>query len=115
MIQLLVVSVVFIFCIGCDIKEIAPESGIVAHVGEHAITAREFKLNYEFGFAHLKNSPDKKFSYLGYMINETLLSIEGYRLGLDKTERVQRLEQTLLEELLVEEVCKYLCLYFLIL
>ena len=104
LIQLLVVSVVFIFCIGCDIKEIAPESGIVAHVGEHAITAREFKLNYEFGFAHLKNSPDKKFSYLGYMINETLLSIEGYRLGLDKTERVQRLEQTLLEELLVEEL-----------
>ena len=106
MIQLLVVSVVFIFCIGCDIKEIAPESGIVAHVGEHAITAREFKLNYEFGFAHLKNSPDKKFSYLGYMINETLLSIEGYRLGLDKTERVQRLEQTLLEELLVEELLR---------
>ena len=72
LIQLLVVSVVFIFCIGCDIKEIAPESGIVAHVGEHAITAHEFKLYYEFGFAHLKNSPDKKFSYLEYMIKQEI-------------------------------------------
>lgn len=104
--SLLIVIVFFIFCIGCDKKEIAPESGIVARVGNHDITAREFQLNYEFGFAHLKESPDKKASYLKYMINETLLSIEGYRLGLDKTDLVQNLEQSLLEELLVEELVK---------
>ena len=38
------------------------------------------------------------------MINEALLSQEGYRLGLDESERVKNQEAQLLEELLVEEL-----------
>ncbi|MCH7681012.1 hypothetical protein IID10_16880 [candidate division KSB1 bacterium] len=91
---------------GCNRKQIDSEPDIVARIGERTITAREFQLNYEFGFAHLKKTPDKKLSYLECMINETLLSMEGYRLGLDKTERVQGLEARLLEELLVEELLR---------
>ncbi len=91
---------------GCDRKQIDSEPDIVAQVGERTITAREFQLNYEFGFSHLKKTPDRKLSYLECMINETLLSIEGYRLGLDKTERVQKLKARLLEELLVEELLR---------
>ena len=102
--KVLAVLFVFVLCIDCGKKDILPKYGIVAHVGDYAITARDFRLNYEFGFAQLKNSPNKKASYLEYMINETLLSIEGYRLGLDKTDRVQKLEKALLENLLVEEL-----------
>ena len=102
--KVLVVLFVIMLCIDCGKKDILPKYGIVAHVGDYAITARDFRLNYEFGFAQLKNSPNKKASYLEYMINETLLSIEGYRLGLDKTDRVQKLEKALLENLLVEEL-----------
>ena len=97
---------VFQVCMGCNRKQIDSEPDIVARIGERTITAREFQLNYEFGFAHLKKTPDKKLSYLECMINETLLSMEGYRLGLDKTERVQGLEARLLEELLVEELLR---------
>ncbi len=101
---LLGLVLVFQVCVGCNRKQIDSKPDIVAQVGERTITAREFRLNYEFGFAHLKKAPDRKLSYLKYMIDETLLSTEGYRLGLDKTARVQNLEARLLEELLVEEL-----------
>ncbi|MCZ6819634.1 MAG: peptidylprolyl isomerase [Calditrichaeota bacterium] len=97
---------VFQVCLGCNRKQTDSEPDIVAQVGARTITAQEFRLNYEFGFAHLKKTPDKKLSYLECMINETLLSMEGYRLGLDKTERVQDLEARLLQELLVEELLR---------
>lgn len=80
------------------------EQTIVARVGEKTITVNDFKYNYEFGLPHLKQSPDRKRSYLEFIIKEQMLSLEGYRLGLDESERVQRLEDDLLEELLVEEL-----------
>ena len=97
---------VFQVCMGCNRKQIDSKPDIVAQVGDRTITAREFQLNYEFGFSQLKKTPDRKLSYLECMINEALLSMEGYRLGLDKTERVQDLEARLLEELLVEELLR---------
>jgi hypothetical protein len=77
---------------------------VVAIVGQKKITVKEFRLNYEFGFSHLKKGPDRKRSYLDYMIKESLLSQEGFKLGLDKSERVKKLENDLLDELLVEEL-----------
>jgi len=103
---LMIVVLVLIAFVSCSKKENELKSNIVAQVGEHTISVPEFLLNYEFGIANLKKNPDKKLSYLGYMINEKILSLEGYRLGLDKTERVQILEKRLLEELLVEEIFK---------
>ncbi len=102
--RLFALAFIFHLSTGCNEKQIVAEPDFVAQVGERTITAREFQLNYEFGFAHLKKTPNRKLSYLGCMINETLLSMEGYRLGLDKTERVQDLEARLLQELLVEEL-----------
>ena len=101
--RLFVVVFISFLSTGCNEKQISAEPEIVARVGERTITAREFQLNYEFGFSSLKKTPNRKLSYLESMINELMLSLEGYRLGLDKTERVQKLEADLLQELLIEE------------
>ncbi len=87
-------------------KKIDPEEIVVARVGKEKITVSDFRRNYEFGFAFLKKDPDRKRSYLDYMIKEKVLSLDGYRLGLDKSERVQKNEKDLLNELLVEEFFK---------
>lgn len=80
------------------------ESLVLAQVGNQKITVHDFRLNYEFGFPHLKKAPDRKRSYLNYMIKEKILSLAGYQMGLDKNERVQKLEKELLNELLIEEL-----------
>ena len=102
--KILVIICVAIFINGCNKKENNFEADIVAHIGEHRLTVKEFQINYEFGFAHLKKGKNRKLSYLENMISEKLLALEGYRLNLDETERVQNLEKQLLEELLVEEL-----------
>jgi len=98
---LLLSTVLFI---GCHHKKPDPEEVVVAKIGDEIITARDFRRNYEFGFAHLKREPDRKRSYLDYMIKEKVLSLEGYKLCLDKSPRVKKLENQLLKELLVEEL-----------
>ncbi len=80
------------------------EQVVVAQIGDKIITVDEFRYNYEFGFPHLKKGPDGKRSFLEYMIKEEILAHEGYRLGLDKSERIKKLEKELLDELLVEEL-----------
>ncbi|MCH9028525.1 MAG: peptidyl-prolyl cis-trans isomerase [Bacteroidetes bacterium] len=94
----------FLISSACSRNESESDPDIVAYVGDRKISARDFQLNYEFGFAHLKKTNDRKYSYLKYMINEALISQEGYRLGLDESERVKNQEAKLLEELLVEEL-----------
>lgn len=81
---------------------IPSDEAVVAKVGDQAITAKEFRNNYEAGFAHLKTGNDPKETYLNYMINEKLLAFEGYQLGLDETAYVEKNEQRLLNELKVE-------------
>jgi len=98
------VAFIFVLATGCNEYQIGAGEDIVAQVGGRTITVREFQLNYEFGFSTLKKAPDRKLSYLESMIDELLLSLEGYRLGLDQTERVQNLEAQLLQELLIEEL-----------
>jgi len=99
----IVFFILFLISYACSRNESETDPDIVAYVGETEISARDFQLNYEFGFAHLKKTNDRKYSYLKYMINEALLFQEGYRLGLDELERVKNQEAQLLEELLVEE------------
>ncbi len=103
--QLFALTLIFLST-GCNEKQIGARPDIVAQVGERTITAREFQLNYEFGFSSLKKAPDRKLSYLESMIDELILSVEGYRLGLDKTDRVQNLEARMLKELLGEELLR---------
>lgn len=82
------------------------EQAVVARVGNSVITVSDFRRNYEFGLPNLKTGPDRKLSYLNYMIKERILALEGEKLGLDKSPRVKRLEKDLLDELLVEELFK---------
>ncbi|MBC8184882.1 peptidyl-prolyl cis-trans isomerase [candidate division KSB1 bacterium] len=93
----------FIFNFSCS-KKIDPEDVVVARVGNDVITVGEFRRNYEFGLPHLKKGSDWKASYLDFMIKEKILSLEGYKLNLDNSKRVQQLENELLDELLVEEL-----------
>ncbi len=79
---------------------------VLAQVGDKVITVDDFRYNYEFGFPHLKKGPDRKRSYLDYMLREEILARAGYQLGMDESDRVQRLEKELLDELLVEELFK---------
>ena len=87
--------------ISCDYFKKSKQP-VVAEVGRRIITVDGFRRNYEFGLSNLKTGPDRKLSYLNCMINETILSQQGYRLGLQNSERVKRLEQDLIDELLVE-------------
>lgn len=78
------------------------EEQAVARVGDKLITVQEFRRSYETGFAHLKTGPDRKRTYLKYMINEKLLALEGYRLGLHQADWIRESERMLLNELLIE-------------
>ncbi len=91
---------------GCSKNKSDFENDIIAYVGDYKISVRDFQLNYEFGFAHLKTKGNEKLSYLEYMIDEALLSQEGYRLELDLSEQIKSKEKALLNELLVEELFK---------
>ncbi|MCH7963273.1 MAG: peptidyl-prolyl cis-trans isomerase [Bacteroidetes bacterium] len=102
--SIIIFFILLLISSACSRNESESNPDVVAYVGEREISARDFQLNYEFGFAHLKETNDRKYSYLKYMINETLLFQEGYRLGLDESERVKSQEAQLLEELLVEEL-----------
>lgn len=81
-----------------------PENVVVARIGNQEITVRDFRINYEFGFSHLKTGDNRKLSYLQKMIDEEILSLRGYELGLDKNERVQKLDKALQDELVIEQV-----------
>ncbi len=100
----LLVFLAFILLVTACHKKIDPENIVVAQVGDRVITVGDFRKNYECGLPHLKSGPDRKKSYLDYMIKESLLSQEGYKLGLNRSGRVQRLEEDLKNELLVEEL-----------
>ena len=94
--------IIFTFCSKKSDHPAGKEDQILARIGNEVITVDEFSRNYETGFGNLKTGEDRKGTYLNYMINERLLALEGYRLGLDKSERVKTRERRLLNELLIE-------------
>lgn len=107
-ISLIVIGILFFYILSCSRKTATdPEDAIVAKVGDKVITVGDFRKNYEFGLPHLKMDPDRKRSYLDFMIKELVLAQQGYKLNLDKTERVRNLEKDLYNELLVEALFEY--------
>lgn len=80
------------------------DEAVVAKIGNQVITAKEFRNDYEVGFPHLRMGPNPKRAYLEYMINEKLLALKGYELGLHQSEYVKNNEQRLLNQLMVEAV-----------
>ena len=83
---------------------------VLARVGDQVITAREFQLNYEFGYPHLLPAEHRREAYLNHMITEVLLARRGYELQLDTVAAVQRAVQTLREERIIEEVFNHFVL-----
>ena len=95
----------FTILLSCEQQNKTPtpsNNPVVAKIGNLEITAREFRDNYEVGFAHLKTGPDPKEAYLEYMINEKLLALKGYQLDLDQSRYVKNNERRLLNELMIE-------------
>ncbi len=86
---------------GCRAGE---ETDVLARAGSDVITAEEFRLNYEFGHAHLRRGEDAMRNYLKYMIYEKVMAQEAERLGLDTAAAVVHAMRTLREELLIERV-----------
>ena len=66
------------------------KDNIIAIVGDYNITVNEFKTSFELGFSQLKMGNNPRRAYLNHMINETLLSLEGTRLGYNLNPYVQK-------------------------
>lgn len=91
--------------VGCRGPEPADE--VVARVGSSVITAGDFIRSYELGYPQLRTGPDPRRTYLDRMIDERLLAQEARRRGLNQAARVARRVESLLEELLVEQVFEH--------
>lgn len=103
MIKYIILSIFFVGFLSCSQKSTS-EDPIVAKIGDEVITASQFKLNYEFGLAHLKKGANPKRTYLDFMIKERVLSQQGYNLGLDKADAVTNAVKRFEDELLIEEL-----------
>ena len=88
----------------CDrpLAETNVGNNIVAKIGPAVITSEEFLANYEFGFAHLKSFGNPKRNYLTAMINEKLLSLDGYAKNIHKQKSIQNKKADLTQDLLIE-------------
>ena len=101
---LIFISIFLFSYYACSDKTVPDaQETVVASVGDMNITVSDFRRNYEFGLPHLKKEPDRKRSYLDFMLKEMVLAQQGYRLNLDKSERVRKLgSKKMLQELLIE-------------
>jgi hypothetical protein len=82
------------------------EEKIVAEVGSIKISAEEFFYSYEYGPAFVKKNKDSKKKHLNYMVNEKLLSLEGYLQGIDKTDQVSSYSNEFINDISTEELFK---------
>jgi len=79
---------------------------VLAKVGNKKITVREFLCGYEFGPAFVKRDKDSRRLYLKYMINEKLLSLDGYKKGYADSSRVKDLLNAIEGDLASKELYK---------
>lgn len=77
---------------------------IIAEVGNLKITAEEFVYSYEFGPAFPKKTKDSKLTHLNYMINEKLLALEGFEIGVMEKEFPGDVYKDLESDLAAEEM-----------
>ncbi|MBT59788.1 MAG: hypothetical protein CL393_09735 [Acidiferrobacteraceae bacterium] len=87
-----ILILIFLFLLSCNQKSnpLTTKNPIVATIGNYNITVDEFKMSFELGFSPLKMSKNPKRFYLNHMINETLLALEGTRLGYHTNPYVQK-------------------------
>ncbi len=98
--------VLLISALGCGPETPVPadQEPAVATVGGEPIYARDFVLNYEFGFPQLHRGSNVRLAYLNRIIDEKLLARDGIRRGLLDHPDVRRHIEDLRDELLVEQV-----------
>lgn len=77
---------------------------IVASIGPINITAEEFYHSYEYGPAFVKRKKDSKKRHLNYMINEKLLTLDGYSRGIDKNNDVESILSDFENDIATEEM-----------
>ena len=87
---------------GCN--ESAHVEAPLARIGDSVITADEFRLNYEFGHAALRQGPEGRRNLLHHMIAERILALEAEKAQLDTLPMVRNAVETMREEILVERV-----------
>lgn len=83
------------------------ENIVLVKIEDKIITQKDFLLNYEFGFPHLKigkTVQEKKRNYLQFMINEHLLAIEAESKGLDSSPEILYQTKKVRNELLLESI-----------
>lgn len=81
----------------------------VAIVGGRTISSRDFLMNYEFGYPHLKAGTDpatRKRAYLRAMVNELLITQEGFRRGFDASPRVHDDDRRTMTALLTDALIR---------
>jgi len=83
------------------------QSIVIARVGSHRITAREFLLSYAFGPAFPKREKHSRAEYLNYMIYEKLLALDGYKHRVDTTEDARLSLAEMEGDLATEELYKH--------
>ena len=88
----------------CASETTSPHGTILAEVGNEVITVEEFKLNYEFGHAHLRSGEDPRRTYLNFMIYEAVLAQEAAKMNLDTLPSIRHAMHSLEEELLIEQL-----------
>lgn len=79
---------------------------IVAVVGDLKITTDEFINGYEYGPAFYKRVKDSKKVFLGNLVHEKLLALDGHARKLDTTQSVKEYYNAFCDDLATEELFK---------
>jgi len=89
-------------------KRIPPagDERVVASVGKLIITANELKNGYDYGPAFYKKEKKSKEVYLKFLINEKLLSLDGYNRKVDTTKQVVDMFKAFHDDLITDELFK---------
>lgn len=76
----------------------------LARAGDAIVTAEEFRINYEFGYGHLRRATLPKEAILRYMLAEKVMAVEARNLRLDTLSSIRANRRAMEEELTIERV-----------
>lgn len=102
-----IVLIIGIYKTNKEEYQVIEDANVVAKIDGEEITVHDLKMNYEFGYSHLKkgNTPRERIeNYLNLMINEKLISLKGYEIGVDENEEIAEWENKLKKELVLEKL-----------
>lgn len=77
---------------------------VLARAGDAMVTADEFRINYEFGYGHLRRATHPKEAILRYMLAEKVMAVEARTLRLDTLSSIKANRRAMAEELAIERV-----------